>query len=44
MPDEAGLKATRRLMRKVADRSPDDLVIALVSGGGSPLLPHRRTI
>ena len=23
---------------------PDDLVIALVPGGGSPLLPRRRTI
>jgi hydroxypyruvate reductase len=39
VPDEAGLKAARRLMGKVADLTEDDLVIALISGGGSALLP-----
>ena len=39
VPDEAGLTASRRLMETVGGLTPDDLVIALVSGGGSALLP-----
>ena len=39
VPDEAGLLAAERLMRVVAGLGPDDLVVALVSGGGSSLLP-----
>ncbi len=39
VPDEAGLKAGQRLLGAVAGLSADDLVIALVSGGGSALLP-----
>lgn len=39
VPDAAGLAATRRMMELVASATPDDLVIALISGGGSALLP-----
>ncbi len=39
VPDEAGLAATRRMIELVDSATPDDLVIALVSGGGSALLP-----
>lgn len=38
-PDAAGLEATRRLFAAVEGLGPDDLVIALVCGGGSSLLP-----
>lgn len=39
VPDENGLKAGARLLELVSDLSKDDLVIALVCGGGSALLP-----
>jgi glycerate 2-kinase len=39
VPDAAGEIAARRLLDKVAGLDEDDLVIALVSGGGSALLP-----
>lgn len=39
VPDEAGLRAGQRLLAAVADLTADDLVIALISGGGSALLP-----
>ena len=39
VPDEAGLAAAGRLMHLVSGLSSEDLVIALVSGGGSALLP-----
>lgn len=38
-PDEAGLVATSRLFDAVRGLGPDDLVIALICGGGSALLP-----
>lgn len=38
VPDAAGVAATRRLIDFVAGLSPDDLVVALISGGGSALL------
>jgi hydroxypyruvate reductase len=38
VPDEAGLAATRRIAALVQGLTADDLVIALVSGGGSSLL------
>ncbi len=38
VPDAAGLAASRRIAQKVAGLTADDLVIALVSGGGSALL------
>ncbi|WP_299025752.1 glycerate kinase [uncultured Sulfitobacter sp.] len=39
VPDAAGLVATQALFDAVADMGPDDLVVALVCGGGSALLP-----
>ena len=38
VPDEAGVAATRRLLGMVSGLGPDDLVIALISGGGSALM------
>jgi hydroxypyruvate reductase len=39
VPDEAGLVASKRLLKLVEGLTADDLVIALISGGGSALLP-----
>jgi hydroxypyruvate reductase len=39
VPDEAGLAAARRMLDIVAGLTADDLVICLISGGGSSLLP-----
>ncbi|OJI92514.1 glycerate 2-kinase [Planktotalea frisia] len=39
VPDEAGLAASAALFDAVRDLSADDLVVALVCGGGSSLLP-----
>ena len=39
VPDENGLKAARRLLDAVSGLTEDDLVVALVCGGGSALLP-----
>lgn len=39
VPDAAGLKATEALFSAVSDLGPDDLVVALICGGGSALLP-----
>ncbi|XUY25661.1 glycerate kinase type-2 family protein [Agrobacterium sp. rho-8.1] len=39
VPDAAGLGAAKALMAHVGGLTEDDLVIALVSGGGSALLP-----
>ncbi|MDM9620297.1 glycerate kinase [Rhizobium sp. S96] len=39
VPDAAGLVASRRLVAAVGDLTTDDLVIALICGGGSALLP-----
>jgi len=38
VPDEAGLAATQRILHAVQGLTADDLVIALISGGGSSLL------
>ncbi|WP_322867143.1 glycerate kinase [Aquicoccus sp. G2-2] len=38
VPDEAGLKASAALLRAVEGLSADDLVVALMCGGGSALL------
>ncbi|RYH03052.1 glycerate kinase [Salipiger sp. IMCC34102] len=38
VPDAAGEAATARLLDRVSDLGPDDLVLALISGGGSSLL------
>ncbi|MGO7624228.1 DUF4147 domain-containing protein, partial [Rhizobium ruizarguesonis] len=39
VPDAAGLAAANRLMETVNGLTEDDLVIALICGGGSALLP-----
>ena len=39
VPDAAGLAATQALFDAVSGLGPDDLVIALICGGGSALLP-----
>lgn len=39
VPDEAGEQAAQRILDLVKDLTPNDLVIALISGGGSALLP-----
>ncbi|GJE09504.1 glycerate kinase type-2 family protein [Methylobacterium longum] len=53
VPDEAGEDAARRMMEMVAGLSPDDLVLCLISGGGSALLslpatglslPHKQAV
>jgi glycerate 2-kinase len=38
VPDENGEKASRRILELVQGLGPDDLVVALISGGGSALL------
>lgn len=39
VPDAAGLAAGKRLFGAISDLTADDLVIALICGGGSALLP-----
>jgi glycerate 2-kinase len=39
VPDAAGLKAALRMFETVKDLRADDLVLCLISGGGSALLP-----
>ncbi|SFU57169.1 glycerate kinase type-2 family protein [Pseudoduganella namucuonensis] len=39
VPDQAGLDAARRMLDLVSGLTADDLVICLISGGGSSLLP-----
>lgn len=39
VPDANGLEASKLLLQTVSGLSEDDLVVALVSGGGSALLP-----
>lgn len=39
VPDAAGLKGSRRLFAALEGLTKDDLVVALISGGGSALLP-----
>lgn len=38
LPDERGLAATEELLALASSAGPDDLVLALISGGGSALL------
>jgi hydroxypyruvate reductase len=42
VPDQSGLDAARRMLEMVADLGEEDLVLCLISGGGSSLLslPH----
>ena len=39
VPDAAGAEAARRILEKVRDLTLEDLVLCLISGGGSALLP-----
>jgi len=39
VPDAAGMHAARRILERVQGLSEDDLVLCLISGGGSALLP-----
>ena len=39
VPDAAGESAARRILAAVAGLGPDDLVLALISGGASALMP-----
>ncbi len=39
VPDEAGLRAAQRMLQVVQGLTEDDLVLCLISGGGSALLP-----
>jgi len=39
VPDAAGLEAARRMLALVGNLTADDLVLCLISGGGSALLP-----
>jgi glycerate 2-kinase len=41
VPDKAGMEGTRRMIG-IADQATDDLVICLISGGGSSLMPMPR--
>ena len=38
VPDQAGCDATQRILDLVSDRQPEDLILVLISGGGSALL------
>lgn len=40
VPDMAGFLAARRMLEKLSGLRHDDLVVALISGGGSALLPQ----
>ena len=39
VPDEAGLRGAQRMLKLVEGLHPDDVVLCLISGGGSALLP-----
>jgi hydroxypyruvate reductase len=39
VPDQAGIEATQRMLDMVSGLSADDLVVCLISGGGSALMP-----
>ncbi len=43
LPDAAGLQAAKRILQFVGGLSADDLVLCLISGGGSALLPLPAT-
>jgi glycerate-2-kinase len=38
LPDQRGIDATRKIIELVSDLKPEDVVVALISGGGSALL------
>jgi len=42
IPDEAGMKGTKKILELVSQAEKNDLVICLISGGGSSLMPLPR--
>jgi len=42
IPDESGVEGTRRILEIAEQANEDDLVICLISGGGSSLMPMPR--
>ncbi|MGZ8137260.1 MAG: glycerate kinase type-2 family protein [Methylococcaceae bacterium] len=40
LPDDAGFKAAKRIAERVTEAQKDELVLVLVSGGGSALIPY----
>lgn len=40
VPDEAGVKGTLEILELVKNRDSDDLVLCVISGGGSALMPY----
>jgi glycerate-2-kinase len=42
IPDEEGLKGTKEILNLVSNVTKDDLVLCLISGGGSSLMPLPR--
>ena len=42
LPDKAGMKGTMRMMQIAESAEKDDLLICLISGGGSSLMPFPR--
>lgn len=42
LPDDAGVEGTKRMMRVIGDARGGDLVVCLISGGGSALMPLPR--
>lgn len=40
LPDLAGFQAARKIAQRVSQAQADDLVLVLISGGGSALLPY----
>ena len=39
VPDQAGVEGTRRMLEMAEEAEKDDLIICLISGGGSSLMP-----
>ena len=44
VPDEAGMVATRRMLELLESTGEGDMVLALISGGGSALLTDRKSV
>jgi glycerate-2-kinase len=42
VPDQAGVEGTRQMLRIAEDAEENDLIICLISGGGSSLMPLPR--
>jgi glycerate 2-kinase len=40
VPDEAGVKGTLEIIELAENKNEDDLIICVISGGGSALMPH----